>query len=173
MTFKAEAKASVGWNWDDGAVDNRRLDYAKQLLEGNGPDQAEAVWHAEDLTLFDGDSITLDLTALTRVVLGDLNTLTLLTVKVLLVVNHGTSEGELLVGGADTDAWAEPFGADDDQIAVPPDSALLIGNRRDGWPVDDARKHLRLSAVGGDVDYSLAVVGTTSAAGSGSSGSGA
>ena len=47
MSFKAEIKASLGWSWDDGAVDNDRLDYAEQLLDGNGDNQAEAVWHLD------------------------------------------------------------------------------------------------------------------------------
>ena len=77
MSFKAEIKASLGWNWSDGATDNARLDFARQLLDGNGDDEAEAVWHIEDQTLLDGASTTLDLTALTRNVLGDLHTVTL------------------------------------------------------------------------------------------------
>ena len=56
---------------------------------------------------------------------------------------------------------------------MPPDSPLLLANRQDGWTVDDAQKNLRLAASGGDVTYSIAIVGTTTAAGSGSgSGSG-
>ena len=66
MSFKAEIKASLGWNWSDGATDNARLDFARQLLDGNGDDEAEAVWHIEDQTLVDGTSTTLDLTALAQ-----------------------------------------------------------------------------------------------------------
>ncbi|GAG29614.1 unnamed protein product, partial [marine sediment metagenome] len=43
MSFKAEVKASVGWNWSEGAVDNDRLNYAERLADGNGDNQAEAV----------------------------------------------------------------------------------------------------------------------------------
>jgi hypothetical protein len=168
MGFKAEVKAWVGWNWSDGAVDNGRLDYAGRLLDGNGDNQAEAVWHAEIQTLADAASTTLDLTALTRIVLGDLHTVTFLTVKALLIVNQGTSGGRLLVGGAATDEWSEPFGADGDQIAVPLDSPLLLANRQAGWNVDQANRNLKLAASGGEVTYSIAVVGTTTAAGSSS-----
>ena len=174
MSFKAEVKASVGWNWNQGAVDNSRLDYAQRLLDGNGDNQAEAVWHAENQTLLDAAATTLDLTALTRTILGDVHTVTFLTVKTLLIVNQGTSGGQLLVGGAASDEWSEPFGADGDQVTVPLDSPLLLANRQAGWNVDDANKNLKLAASGGDVTYSIAIVGTTTAAGSGSgSGSGA
>jgi hypothetical protein len=168
MSFKGEIKASVGWNWNDGATDNDRLDYAQPLLEGNGEGQAEAVWHAEGRTLLDAQSDTLDLTALTRTILGDLNTVTFLAVKALLIVHRGTSGGELLVGGAAADEWSEPFGADGDQLLVPPDSPLLLANRRSGWAVDASHKNLKLAATGGSVTYSMAIVGTTTASGSGS-----
>lgn len=173
MSFKAEVKASVGWNWSEGAVDNDRLDYAQRLSDGNADNQAEAVWHAENQTLPDAASTTWDLTTLARTVLGDVHTVTFLTVKALLIVNLSTSGGELLVGGAAGDEWSEPFGADGDQLAVPPDSPLLLANRQAGWNVDDANKNLKLAASGGDVTYSIAIVGTTTAPGSGSgSGSG-
>ena len=172
MSFKAEVKASVGWNWSDGAVDNDRLDYAQRLLDGNGENQAEAVWHAEDQTLLEAASTTLDLTALTRTVLEDTHTVTFLTVKALLIVNLSSSEGELLFGGAASDEWSEPLGADGDQVAVPPDSPLLMANRQAGWNVDQTNRNLKLAASGGDVTYSIAIVGTTTAPGSGS-GSGA
>lgn len=174
MSFKAEVQASIGWNWNDGAVDNDRLDYAQRLLEGNGDNQAEAVWHDESQALLNGASTTLDLSCLTRTVLGDTITVTFLTVKALLIVNHATSGGELVLGGAAADEWSEPFVADGDQITVPPDSPLLLTNRQAGWQVDNANKNLKLAASGGDVDYSIAIVGTTTASGSGSaSGSGA
>jgi len=172
MSFKTEIRASAGWNWSDGAVDSGRLDYARQLPEGNGDNQAEAVWHAEDQVLADGESTTLDLTNLTRSVLEDLHTVTFLKVRALLLVNLSTGAGELIVGGAGADEWSAPFTADGDQLRVPPDSPLLLANRQLGWDVDDSHKNLLLAASGGDVTYSVAVVGNLTASGSGSSGSG-
>jgi len=172
MSFKTDVRASAGWNWSDGAVDSGRLDYARQLLEGNGDDQAEAVWHAEDHVLLDGHSVALDLTNLTRTVLENLHTVTFVKVRALLVVNLATGAGELIVGGAATDEWSAPFGFDGDQVRVPPDSPMLLANRQRGWDVDDSHKNLKLTASGGDVTYSIAVVGNLTASGSGSSGSG-
>ena len=168
MSFKVEMKASIGWNWDDGAVDNDRLEYVRQLLEGNDDNQAEAVWHVEDQVLLDGNSTTLDLTALTRTILGDTVTVTLLTVKGLLIVNQSTTGGQLVVGDAATDEWSAPFGADGDQVTVPLDSPVLLSNRQSGWAVDNSNRNLKLTASGGDVTYSIAMVGTTTAPGSGS-----
>jgi len=170
MTFKAEIKAALGWDWNEGAVDNGRLDYARQLLLGHGEGQAEAVWHAEDCTLLAGESLTLDLTALQRTVLGDTHTVTLLSVKALLVLSASSSTGTLMVGDAATDPWSGPFATADTRLAVPADSSALLSNRPSGWNVDDTHKNLSLTAVGGDVTYSIAIVGTTTASASGSSG---
>ena len=169
MSFLAEIKASLGWNWNEAAVYSDRVDYAKSLADGNGDNQAEAAWHSESQLLLSAASLTLDLTALTRAAFGDSYSVTFLTVKGLLIINESTTGGgELLLGAATSDEWSEPFGADGDQIAVPPDSPLLLANRVAGWTVDNANKNLRLAAVGGDVTYSIAIIGTTSASGSGS-----
>ncbi len=168
MSFKGEIKASAGWNWNEGAVDNDRLDYAEQLLDGNGDNQAEAAWHAESQTLLSGTSTTLDLSNLTRTVLGDAHAVTFLTVKALLIVNESTGTGELIVGGAASNIWSAPFGSATDTVDVPPDSPLLLANRKDGWVVDASNQNLKLTASGDDVTYSIAVLGTITAAGSGS-----
>jgi len=162
MSFKAEIQAWIGWNWREGAVDNDRLDYTRQLLEGSGSAQADAVWHLEDQSLVDGGSTTLDLTTLQRTILGSPHSLTLTTVKGLLVVNTTTTTaGELLVGAAGADAWWGPLGSATDRVRVPPDSALLLVNRESGWPVDANNKNLKLAASGADVNYSIALVGTS------------
>ncbi|MGD0897985.1 MAG: hypothetical protein ABR915_09110 [Thermoguttaceae bacterium] len=170
MAFKAEIRASIGWNWSQGAVDNSRLDYTRLLAEGYGDGQAEAAWHDDGQTLLEGAVDVLDLTALPREVLGSVLTTTLLRVKAILVVNDAGSAGTLVVGGAGGAEWSAPFGADGDTVEVPPDGAMLLASRMSGWPVDDAHKLLKLTARGGDVSCRIALVGTLTAAGSGSSG---
>ncbi len=124
MTFVAQLSASLGWTWDDGAVDDDSLDYVQQLGQGNGDGQAEAVWHLEDQVLPDGTSVTLDLTALEREVLGDTNTVTLLSVKAVLLSSDAASAGNLVVGGATIDPLSAPFGTATDEAVV-----------RARWPV--------------------------------------
>jgi hypothetical protein len=170
MSFKAEIRASLGWNWNHGAVDNSRLNHTRSLAEGCGQGQAEAAWHAENQALSNGSAEALDLTALPRDVLGSVLVTTLLRVKGLLVLNDTGSAGTLLVGGAGGAEWSAPFGADGDTVEIPPDGALLLSNRGAGWPVDDAHKLLRLRAAGGPLTYSLAILGAVTATGSGSSG---
>jgi len=161
MSFKAELRTSLGWNWDDGAVDNQRLDCVAQLLEGNGSGQAEAAWISEDQTILDTASVTLDLDALTRTVLGDQLAVSFETVKAVLIKNDDASTGNLVVGNAGTNEWSAPFGAAGDTLVVPPDGLLLISNRDAGWTVDATHKSFKLTASGGTLTYSIAIVGTT------------
>ncbi len=168
MTFVAELKASMSWTWDDGAVDDDRLDSLQQFSDGNGAGQAEAVWHLEDQVLPVGESVALDLTALERQILGDLNTIAMTSVRALLVSSDAASAGSLAVGGAATDAWGAPFAAAGDQAVVAPDGILLLSSPAAGWPVDANDRILQLAAVGGDVTYAVVIVGTLTAEGSGS-----
>lgn len=176
MTFKAEITGMLGWKWDAGAVDDSRLEYARQLLDGYETSQAEAVWHSENRTLADGASETFDLTALTRTVLGNTITTTFDRIKAVVIVNL-TTGGELLVGDALVNEWASPFGRADDRVKVPADSVLVLSNRRDGWAVgagahdssssssssgeESQNKNLKIEADGSEVSYSIAIVGTT------------
>jgi len=168
MTFKAQIKASLGWDWNEGIRDNGRLEYAKALSTGSGDNQAEAVWYLEHQVLAVGAACTYDLTALGRVVLGMNYATAFTTIKALLVTNESTDGGELLVGGAASNPWSEPFGGDGDRVLVPADSAMLLSNRQSGWPADATARNLRIAASGGDVTYSIAIVGTLAPAASGS-----
>lgn len=175
MSFKAEITGILGWRWDSGALDDSRLDYKRQLLEGYETNQAEAVWHSENRVLADGAEETFDLTALTRTVLGNTITTTFETVKAVLIVNL-TTGGELLVGDALVNEWTSPFGREGDRVRVPADSALLLTNRRAGWDVGGGayassssssssgewsqNKNLRIAASGSEIAYSIAIVGT-------------
>jgi hypothetical protein len=171
MTFKAQIKASLGWDWNEGVRDNGRLEYAKGFSDGSGDNQADAVWYAEQEVLALGAATTYDLGAMARTILGVSHSVAFTAVKAILVVNESTDGGELLVGGADDDPWSAPFGDEDDRVIVPADSALLLSSRQSGWPVDSAARNLRIVASAGDVTYSIAVIGTLTTADS-SSGSG-
>jgi len=171
MTFKAQIKVSLGWDWNEGVRDNARLEYVGGLANGSGANQAEAVWHAEHQSLDLGESHDLDLTEMTRTILGVSHAVAFTTIKALLVVNESTDGGDLLLGGAASDPWSGPFGGEDQTATIPADSALLLCNRQDGWPVDSAAKYLRLTASGGDATYSIAIVGMLTESDS-SSGSG-
>jgi len=166
--FKASLVAGLGWKWTSGTViDDGRVRYAQPLTDADVTARAEAVWHDASAILLDGASRNLDLTALERAVFDDVLRTVFADVKGLLVVNEG-GPGRLVVGGADEDAWFGCFGAPDHTVEVPPHSALVLSHRQDGWPVDGARCNLKLAAAGGDVTYSIAILGTLTSGGSSS-----
>jgi hypothetical protein len=51
-----------------------------------------------------------------------------------------------------------------DTLKVMPSSPLLLANVRDGWEVDLGSEMLKIEAVGGDVLFDVAILGTTGAA---------
>jgi hypothetical protein len=167
MSFKAEVKAAVGWDWNDGVPDNGRLQWSTRFSKGTGPGQAETLWRAENHVLAAAQSDVLDLTCLPRSILGGTLTSALTSVRGIVVINHAPA-GELVVGGAGGDEWSAPFGADGDTLVLAPQSAVTLTNSQQGWPVDRANRLLRLMANGGPVTYSIALLGTTTVAPPGS-----
>jgi len=160
MTFTGKLSAWLGWDWRDGATDSGRLEFGQDIADGDGTNQAEVAWHETDATLSSGTSQTLDLTALSRTILGASHSVTLTSVRAILIVSSATSAGTLLVGGAASDTWDAPFGAADDTVRVAPGSPLILASLASGWPVDASNKNLKLTASGGAVTYSIALIGT-------------
>lgn len=160
MTYKGNIQSVLSWSWTSGTSDNDKLSYSQTLTDGTGVNQAEAVWHKESIVLLSGNSTTYDLTNLIRTVLGDAtHSTTFVTIKAIHLVNLSTSGGELHIGGAATNEWSEMFAADGDKLVIPLDSANLWSSRRCGKEVDGTNKNLKVAAVGGDVTYSIAIVG--------------
>jgi len=171
MSHRSLLKVSLETDWDSGVKDANTLTFAEYFEDGNGANQADGSWHVEDQSLADGVSTTLDLSALTRTVLGDTLTTEFMTIRgILIVQTSATWAAELVVGGAASDEWSYPFSADGDKANIPPDSPWLVCNRQWGWAVDSAHKNLKLEASGGDVTYSIVIVGTITTSGTGSSG---
>jgi hypothetical protein len=179
MSFAAQLFCSLGWRWDDGAQDNDSLRTPGQngitLGQGNSDNEAEAVWHLEDVVLSSGDAVEYDLTNLTRTILGDEHIVAYQRIKAILIQLTAASDGSLVVGAANIDPWLGPFGRIGDTIKAEPGSPLFMANIQDGWPVwalsasssssssgdSQSDRMLRLEASGGDVTFSIAIVGET------------
>jgi len=177
-TLRSRIDVQLGWTWRDRfgpftMTDDNRLHFNKELADGVESGQADVVWHAGDLTLPAGQSTTLELAALGQSVFGDMIVISLARVKAILVVNKSAATGAcLLLGGAGVDEWCAPFGMLGDTVKVMPGSPLLLANLLEGWDVEFGHETLRLEAVGGDVVFDIAILGTTSAGDSDSSSSG-
>ena len=171
--FKAELLARIVWRWTSAGVqDSSKVEHSSALTTGFNWNEAEAVFYTLSGTLADAESVTLDLTNLTRTVFGDTQVTSLVDLRGLIISNEVEGEGTLIVGDAGANEWSEMFGADGETIKVEPSSPFMIGNILDGWDVDATNKNLKITASGGEVTYSLAIIGATSAGASGS-GSGA
>ncbi len=174
MTAKAQLRAYLGWEWVAGARDADSLAYTKAFVDGNDSGEIEGVYSLDDVVELSAAATTYDLTALVRNVLGDAtHTTTFVTIKGILIVNTSTAAGAgtLPAGHAAANEWSAPFGADGDIVEVPPDSPLLVANRQCGWLVDATNKNLKIAASGGDVTYSMAIIGALSLPDGGCSGS--
>jgi hypothetical protein len=148
----------MGWRWSDGATFDDRLEYVRQWLEAEATG-SEAAWLISNQLLQDGQSVTFDLGYLERDVLGDILITSLSEVSAVLLINHAADGGQLYVGGADVDAWDAPL--DGGRLIVAPDGAVMLASRAAPWPVDGSHHNLRLAASGGDVMYSIALMGAT------------
>ena len=174
-SLQSRIHAELAWTWQDRLGDSpiifsNRLRFAKDLEDGSGDNQADAVWYSKDQTILAGQSMTYDLDMLDQTMFGDTITIPFVRIKGLLVVNTNTSgDAYLLIGGAATNEWDEPFGASGDTLAVMPASPLLLANTRDGWEVTSASRSLKVAAVGGDVTFDISAIGTLSGASASSS----
>ncbi len=170
-TLSVELKTSLSWLLADASdlstvVDNSRLEFNRNLLDGVGADQADKIWHASG-GLASGTEVVWDLGALPQTLFGGSFTVALAKVKLVVVIHRGTVAGEVLVlGGASSQPWAEPFGgAAAGVVEVGPDSLLVLSQKKDGWAVSSGvADQLRLAnpASSGVVNWSVVLVGTSS-----------
>lgn len=171
FSFTATMQARFGWEWKDSTgnpVDSGNVEYDKGLADGYSENQGEVVWYDKSASLLNGQSRTLDLTALTRELFEGTLTTTFYRVRGLLVIVESTTRGELVVGNAGSNEWSGPFEADGSILVVDPDSEICLTSRQYGWKVDDVNKNLKLFARNGDVTYSIGIVGTQTDDGTGS-----
>ncbi len=166
-TLRSTIQAELTWTWTDHVdtlpiVDSNRLRMTAKLPDGNDSGQAEAVWHLSDQSLLSGQSIVYELDQLPQELFGSYVEIPMIAIKAILISNKATSGGYLLVGGAVTNAWEEPFGASGDQVTVPPGSPLLLANTQDGWLIPIGQTDLKVQAVDDDVTYDIAILGTLS-----------
>lgn len=175
-TLSSTIHAQLGWTWRDRSggfliADSNQLLFKRDLPDGFAANQADAVWRAVDQSLSAGQSMLLCLGALEQPIFGDTITIPMTRIKAILVVNKNTAgDGYLVVGAAEIDQWAAPFGMTGDTVKVMPSSPLLLANVRDGWEVEFGSEMLKIEAAGADVLFDIAILGTTQAGASGSSG---
>lgn len=165
-TLISAIHAELGWTWRDTVgqttiVNSNRLRSLDDLADGTGVDQADVVWHVEQQTLAAANSITLELDSLAQSVFGNTISLSLATVKAILVVNTSSTGGYLLIGGAAADEWHELFAASGDKVKVMSGGKLLLANPGGGWSVAAGSTDLKIEAISAEVTYDIAILGTS------------
>ncbi len=164
-----DVRGSIQWLFQEGldlstVVDSSKLEFSASLADGTGADQADKVWH-DERTIAAASNDELDLNMLTTTIFGSTVTINLAKVKAILVVNLSTNAGdELEVGGAATNPFTGPFnGVASAVVEVGPDSALLLCNKKDGWPVTNGSSDtLRIrNPNAAAVSYRIVIVGTS------------
>ena len=167
-TLQSRIRAELAWTWVDHVdtlpiVDSNRLQITVNIPDGHDIGQADAIWHSSNQSLSAGQSTIYELDQLTQDLFGSFIEIPLDSVKAILI-NNKAGDGHLVVGGAASNAWEEPFGAPGDQLTVPPESPLLIANSQDGWIIPVGQTDLKLQAVDGPVTYDIVILGTLATA---------
>ncbi len=169
-TLRSKIQAELAWTWTDHVdtlpiVDSNRLRTTVDLADGNSSGQADAVWHASAQSLSAGQSVVYELDQLVQDLFGSFIEIPMNAVKAILVTNTTSSgSGYLLVGGAASNAWEEPFGASGDRVMVPAGSPLLLANTQDGWSIPAGQTDLKIEAVTDPVTYDIVILGTLATA---------
>ena len=169
MAFSGQNKIIVGWKWISGtATDSDNILTNIIISDGSGSGEADGSWNSDPVTLLSGTTTTYDLTALPKILFGASVEYEFSRVISLVIKVDSTSTGTLVVGGASSNTWIGPFADTSDKIQIEPNSNWYVDALNSGWTVSGTVKNLKLEASGGDVLYTLAIVGNPTLTQSGS-----
>jgi len=144
---------------------------AAAVVSGTAEGQADWIWSDTARAISSGANESIDLYDLGTIDIGagagkDAlgQSVTLAEVVAILIHVDSDSVGELVVGGeGSAAAFSSPFNADDDAEVGPfgAGGCCLLFNPVDpAWTVTDSSNHLlKLAATGGDLTYSITVIG--------------
>lgn len=181
LSLELDARAKVRWTYEDAGdistpADDDSLTVLTELTHGAGDGQVNRMYRARrTVTLATGT----DLLDLSGSLLGQFgNTVILVELKVLLIVNRGEPDGagswtetpgqDLLIGGAGAgnNAIAAFFNGDQDaKLTLRSGGILLLTAPNDGYTVLPGSQdvlqidHDGSEASGGDIEYDIVLAG--------------
>lgn len=165
-SLSVEIKASLAWLWEESLelstlVDSSKLEVQTALAAGDGPAEADQIWHATRIIAASSND-DLDLTALVQSIHGQSVSLGFAAVKAILI--HNTSEEDsLVIDSSVSNSITTPFdGSATSTLVIPASSPLLLVNKLTGWAVTAGTgDNLRISNDGaGEIEYKIVIVGT-------------
>jgi hypothetical protein len=144
------------------------------LATGTDAEETDRLWISKDRTITAGGYETIDVYDFGSIDIGAGagkdplgQSLALAEIRGLFieVADDASYPGSLVVGGEGSGAeWNSLFnGTDGREIIIKPNSLFLALTKNDpGWAVADSTNHLlKMSASGGAVKYSIAIIGTS------------
>lgn len=157
---------SLNASWVDtqdlgSVIDAASLDLADTFADGTGLDQADIIWHDE--RTLSATSETLDLTALTRTILGSTNTVNFARIKCLAIKNTATTAGfKLTVGAAAATAWTSWTSVTGSTFYVDPNGiAFLWAPSATSWVTSGTVKSLKIDSGANAVTYRIIIIGAS------------
>lgn len=160
-----QMRIDCGWTWkcvgeSRQFTDSASIHFRRDSLSPNTPQDIDIAWYLENQTLVKNATTTYNLRSLSQLIFGKSINFTLACAKILYVYNR-SAVGTLSLGDTVTNQWIGPFGLAGDELKLAPNSPLFITNFTSGWSVDPSTCNLKLNALGGDVSYDIAILGTS------------
>lgn len=156
----------LGWRYtaDRGLATLREASELAKLLHlgpGDGAGQVDQLWYDAERPVDDLSFEDLDLTALPRTLYNTDFDLAFANVRALVIVNLATDPSHVLaIGAAASNAWSPWISSGSASVMLEADSALVLTNRKNDWPVDSSNKVLRIANGSEDpVSYRIAIAG--------------
>lgn len=126
------------------------------LQTGTGTNQVNIGWFSQRSLLGSADE-TLDLRSLVDA-FG--NSITLTTLKVLLLIADAANADVIQVGGAGVNAWFGPLDANSSYMALAPGGRIGLEAPAGGYTVDVSHHLLKITnAASSPVNYAIALLG--------------
>lgn len=137
------------------------LNLDDQFSDGTGLDQADIMWH-DERTLA-ATSETLDVTALTRTILGSTNTVNFARIKGLVIRNTTTTAGsKLTVGAAASNAWTGWTSVAASTLYVDPNGILFLwAPSATSWVTSGSSKNIKIDAGANTIVYRIVIIGAS------------
>ena len=170
-TLTTDVRGSVSWTLAAASdlstqADNGSVSFDHSYVDGAAAYQASVRWH-DRRTLAAATSETLDLTALTQVLLDGTQTITFATLRELVVVNHGTAADQTIdvsTEGLTNGLWdlLDKGNQTGGSIRTHRAGVWAISRKKLGWVITASTKEIKLTnnAAGDPTDYSIYLVGT-------------
>lgn len=165
VTTDAILKSAIYWQQKDEQNISKFHDIGEigislSVSTGSGESQVNQVYYEEN-TLPSGQSISYDLTDLTRNVLESEINISFSNIKGIVVKNKGIDAADIIsVSVTGSNAFTELLNGFSSDFFIYPNSAHTFFRPVDGWDIDSSNSIIKINDVYGyGISYEIAVIG--------------